>query len=88
MVLTTKRKVPREYGVPPTGYMALTIFSEDKEGSSPRRRKGENRRKHERIPASCRPEITKQENVLARQGYRERHDSTQVSARSIRKGGV
>jgi hypothetical protein len=37
MVLTSKRKVPRGYCVPPIGHMALTIFSEGKEGRSPRR---------------------------------------------------
>jgi len=66
MVLTNKREVPRGYSVPPTGHMVLTLFSEGKEGRSPQRRKRENRRKHEQIPDSPRPEIAKQENVLAR----------------------
>jgi hypothetical protein len=35
MVLTSKCKVPRRYSVPLTGHMALTIFSEGKEGRSP-----------------------------------------------------
>jgi hypothetical protein len=87
-VLTSKCKVPRGYIVPPTGHMALTIFSDGKECRSPRRRKRENRRKYEQILASPRLEIAKQEHVLARQGYRERHGRTQVSASSIRKAGV
>jgi hypothetical protein len=88
MVLTSKRKVPRRYRVPPTGHMALTIFSEGKEGRSPRRRKQENRRTHEKIAASLRPEMAKQEKVLAPRGYLERHGSNQVPASNIRKDGV
>jgi hypothetical protein len=80
--------VPRRYSVPLTGHMALTIFSEGKEGRSPWRRKQENRRTHEKIAASLRPEIAKQDNVLAPQGYLECHGSTQVQASNIRKDGV
>ena len=88
MVLTSKRKLPRGYCVPPTGHMALTLFSEDKEGRSPRRRKRENRRANKQIPTSPRPESERQKNALSRQGYRQSHGSTQVSASSIRKVGV
>jgi hypothetical protein len=88
MVLTSKRKLFRGYSAPPTGYMVITVFSEEKEDRSPRRRKREKRRTHEQIPTSPRPDSAKQENVLPRQGYRERHGSTQVSASSIRKVGV
>lgn len=54
--------MPRVYSVPPTGYVALIILSEGKEGRSPQLGKWETRRIDEQIPASLRPEITKQEN--------------------------
>jgi len=61
-LLTSKHKVPRVYSIPLTGHMTLTIFSEGKEGHSPQLVKWETRRTDKQIPASPRPEVTKQEN--------------------------
>jgi hypothetical protein len=62
MLLTGKRPLTRVYGLPPTWHMALIIFSEDKEDSSPQLGKRETRLMDEQIPSSSRPKMTKQDN--------------------------
>jgi hypothetical protein len=85
LLLSSNRKMPRVYSVPPTGHKALTIFSGDKAGRSPQLRQQEAGCVDGQVQASPNPDITKQDS---KSWLVRTTESVTVSANSIRKVGI